>query len=122
MHYKAKKSITPNGWEVIGYIPTFLLMKTDKVDTPELLKFLRIMELEIIKGNSFDMKFFEYCIGLLKDWINPASGDSPEIRELLIPWIKRIESLEEQNIINTHNNKYARCTLSGIRIQKHTVL
>ena len=105
MHYKAERSITPDGESIIEFVATFLLMDSPGYDTPELVKFLQIMESEINQGSSFDVDYFNECKRHLNGWLCPTFGSSIKEQEAYRTWLSKLDHLETQNIINTHKNR-----------------
>ena len=105
MHYKAEYSINPDKMEVIDYIPTFLCLKENGYSEAELIRFLKIVESEVSNGSSFDMLFLEDCRFHLSNWVKPDYGNTPEEVELCQLWLDKLDSIEDQNIINTHKNR-----------------
>ena len=102
----------------MDYIPTFLLMEQSGYDGNELVRFLKIMESEIKKGSSFDMKYFKECRLHLSTWIEPISGSPEEEVEVFREWLSKLDDLENENIINSHKNKSRLCTSY---LKRHTV-
>lgn len=99
MHYEVKKAF--HDGEPVLCIPAFLNLTG--IDENDLFKFIDFMEVEIGKGNTFEMDYFDDAKEYLIDFKHDSAETFEQYRKFNY-YLDKLKWLKIKNVSNYHKN------------------